>query len=242
MILLKKILSNSRVQFGLILIVPFLFQGINYLIGFILKSRFEELSKVFVSCLFLVFCIILIRLFKFSSADIGIKPLKKRFPLHIVSCLLLLGVYILNVIFLIGITGFKQLSNNFVLIFITIIIITFTEEIYFRGIFYGFIEKQYSSKTALVASALFFGFIHFQQGLGLIPKIFIGFAWGSVRYTSSMIFFLIPLHLLYNTLWLVFEGGWNSQSPLMAFILLFDLLSGFAIIYIHRIWTSKKIK
>ena len=151
-------------------------------------------------------------------------------------------VYILNVIFLIGITGLKKLPNNFILIFVTLIVIAFTEEIYFRGIFYGFIKKRYSSKIALVVSALFFGLIHFQQGLGLIPKIFIGFAWGSVRYTSSMIFFLIPLHLLYNTLWLVFEGDWDSQSPLMALILLIDLLSGLAIIYIHRIWTGKKIK
>ena len=242
MILSRKFFQKFWVQFGLILLVPFLYQGISYLIGVIFESRFEELSKVFVNCLFLVFCIILIRLFKFSSADIGLKHLKKRFPLHILSCLLLLVVYILNVIFLIGITGLKKLPNNFILIFVTLIVIAFTEEIYFRGIFYGFIKKRYSSKIALVVSALFFGLIHFQQDLGLIPKIFIGFAWGSVRYTSSMIFFLIPLHLLYNTLWLVFEWDWNSQSPLMALILLIDLLSGLAIIYIHRIWTGKKIK
>ena len=49
MILSRKFFQKFWVQFGLILLVPFLYQGISYLIGVIFESRFEELSKVFVS-------------------------------------------------------------------------------------------------------------------------------------------------------------------------------------------------
>lgn len=35
--------------------------------------------------------------------------------------------------------------------------------------------------------------------------------WGSVRYSTGMIFLvIIPVHFAYNSIWLLFEGNWNN--------------------------------
>ena len=39
----------------------------------------------------------------------------------------------------------------------------------------------------------------FCQGLGMLPKLFTGWLWGSVRYATGMIYLLIfPVHFAYN--------------------------------------------
>ena len=43
----------------------------------------------------------------------------------------------------------------------------------------------------------------------MISRMFTGWLWGSVRYSTGMIFLLIiPVHFAYNSVWLLFKGNW----------------------------------
>ena len=97
-------------------------------------------------------------------------------------------------------------------LFATAYAVVIAEEAYFRGALYSFFERQFSVKSALIVSSILFGFFHTQQGLrGVISRTFTGWLWGSVCYSTGMIFLLIfPVHFAYNSIWLLFEGNWNN--------------------------------
>lgn len=61
-------------------------------------------------------------------------------------------------------------------------------------------------------SGLLFGLVHFSQGLGMLPRFFTGWLWGSVRCATGMIILLIPLHFIYNSVWLLFQGDWDNPT------------------------------
>jgi len=86
---------------------------------------------------------------------------------------------------------------------------------------------------ALIVSSIIFGFFHASQGLkGIVSKTFTGWLWGSVRYSTGMIFLLIfPIHFIYNVIWLLFEGNWNNL-PVWAIYALpaVELLIGLVIV------------
>jgi membrane protease YdiL (CAAX protease family) len=101
------------------------------------------------------------------------------------------------------------------------LIIVIAEELYFRGLLYGFIQKRFSARAALIVSALLFGLFHARQGVsGIVTKLFTGWLWGSVRYASGMIFLIIfPIHYAFNTIWLLFAGNWE-HPPTWAIVAL----------------------
>jgi len=119
---------------------------------------------------------------------------------------------------------------------LTYLVVVIAEELYFRGALYNFFEKRFSAKTALIVTSILFGLFHAQQGLrGILSKMMTGWLWGSVRYSTGMIFLLIvPVHFAYNSIWLLFEGNW-ANPPMWAIYALpaVEFLLGLAIVIIH---------
>jgi hypothetical protein len=89
-------------------------------------------------------------------------------------------------------------------------------------------------------SSLLFGLVHIRQGWAALARLFTGWLWGCVRYSTDMIFLLIvPIHLAYNVVWLLFAGNWDNPPLWAQFFPLVELLLGLAILlaydaYVHR--------
>jgi len=107
---------------------------------------------------------------------------------------------------------------------------------------YSFFEKRFSAKTALIISSILFGLFHAQQGVrGMISKAFTGWLWGSVRYSTGMIYLLIiPVHFAYNSIWLLFEGNWNNPPAWVIYALPgIEFLFGLLIVLLSKRTKSK---
>jgi membrane protease YdiL (CAAX protease family) len=118
----------------------------------------------------------------------------------------------------------------------TYLTVVTTEEIYFRGALYTFFEKRVSAKTALIVTSILFGLFHARQGLhGMIARTFTGWLWGSIRYSTGMIYLLIfPIHFAYNSIWLLFEGNWSSPSAWAIYALpAVEFMIGLAIVLLR---------
>jgi len=169
-------------------------------------------SDLVINLSFLILCLVAIAILRLSREDVGLKVIKRQIAWHIVTSLVIFALYLLFYIFAIRISSLKPLSSTMTWGVLTALVIAFTEELYFRGVLYRFSEKRFSALAALVITALIFGLFHARQGLnGIVTKTITGWLWGSVRYSSGMIFMLIlPVHFAYNALWLIFEGTWND--------------------------------
>jgi hypothetical protein len=73
----------------------------------------------------------------------------------------------------------------------------------------------------LVVSSIVFGLFHARQGVrNILLRAITGWLWGSVRYTTGMIFLIIfPIHFMYNTIWLLFEGNWNAPPAWSIYVI-----------------------
>ncbi|MCP5097644.1 MAG: CPBP family intramembrane metalloprotease, partial [Chloroflexi bacterium] len=202
----------------------------------------QSISNLIINLGFLTAVILLITHFKPSRAELGVQPIPAQMRQHIIISLLVLSLYLLFYIFAIRISALKPWETAVQWGLFTNLIVIIAEELYFRGILYGFVQKRYSARTALVVSSLLFGLFHARQGLsGIIAKLFTGWLWGSVRYASGMIFLIIfPIHYAFNTVWLLFVGNWNNP-PIWAIYALpiVEFLLGLIFVIIHDRQTKK---
>jgi membrane protease YdiL (CAAX protease family) len=178
-------------------------------------------SNIVINVFLLTAVLGLIRLQKFSLAALGLKFLPDLFNRHLFLSLIILGLYLLFYVFVIRISSFNPLTPAVIWGLLTTIIAVLAEELYFRGVLYGFLERRFSARTALIFSSIVFGLFHAQQGVrGIVLRTFTGWLWGSLRYASGMIYLLIfPIHYAYNTIWLLFAGNW-SDPPVWGIIAL----------------------
>jgi len=153
----------------------------------------------------------------FSRGDLGLRIVPGRLAWHAVASSVVLGLYVLLYLLAIRISGLKPFSPEIAWGLVAYGLVAVGEELYFRGALYGFLERRFSARAALVGTSLLFGLFHVTQGGAAIARIFTGWLWGSVRYSSGMIFLLIPVHFVYNTTALLFEGGW-SDPPAWAIL------------------------
>jgi hypothetical protein len=67
---------------------------------------------------------------------------------------------------------------------------------------------------------------------GIVSKAFSGWLWGSIRYSTGMIFLLTyPIHFAYNSIWLLFEGNWDNPPGWVPYALpATEFLFGLAIL------------
>ena len=201
-----------RLQLLLIILIPIIGMALGVGATFLFGLNQTDYSNLIVNLFFLLACIVLVRLFSFSSRDLGLKIIKEQKNNHVILSLTIFTLYMLFYIFAIRISAIKPFSASTYWSLLTYFVVVIAEELYFRGALYSFFEKRYSTKTALIITSIAFGLFHAQQGLrGIISKTFTGWLWGSVRYSTGMIFLLIfPVHFMYNSIWLLFEGNWNN--------------------------------
>lgn len=196
-----------------------------------------DYGSLIVNLFFLISVIVLIRLFKFSSEDLGLKIINEQMQKHVVLSLGIFVFYMLVYIFVIRISVFKPFSSGTFWGLVTYLIVVFAEELYFRGALYSFFEKRFSAKTALTVSSILFGLFHAQQGVrGMISKTFTGWLWGSVRYSTGMIYLLIiPVHFAYNSIWLLFEGNWNNPPVWVIYVVpALEFLFGVIVLFTNK--------
>lgn len=195
-----------------------------------------DYGNLVVNLFLLAACIGVIRIFRFSPEALGLKIIKEKMNRHVLLSLAIFSLYMIFYIFVIRISSLKPFSSSTVWGLLTYLVVVIAEELYFRGALYGYFEKRFSAKTALVVSSLIFGLFHAGQGLcGIISKSLTGWLWGSVRYSSGMIFLLIvPVHFAYNSIWLLFVGNWDNP-PVWAIYTLpaIEFLLGLVIVTMH---------
>jgi membrane protease YdiL (CAAX protease family) len=209
------------IEILLMLLAPILGMALGVGVMFLLDLNGTDYGNLIVNLFFLISVIVLIRLFNFSSVDLGLKIIKEQMQKHVSLSLLIFALYLLFYIFIIRISSLKPFSSDTFWGLLTYFVVVLAEEIYFRGAFYSFFEKRLSAKTALIVSSILFGLLHAQQGLrGILSKMMTGWLWGSIRYSTGMIFLIIiPIHFAYNSIWLLFEGNWNNPPTWAAYAL-----------------------
>ena len=225
----------------LTILIPILSMAIGVGVMFLFGLNQTDCGNLIVNLFFLTGIVILVKLFRISAEDIGLKVIKDQMQIHVILSLAIFTFYILFYISIICISMVKPFSSNTLWGLLTYLIVVIAEETYFRGVLYSFFDKRFSAKTALIVSSILFGFFHAQQGLrGVISRTFTGWLWGSVRYSTGMIFLLIvPVHYAYNSIWLLFEGNWNN-APVWATYALpaLELVFGLVIV----IFRDRKLK
>jgi len=235
---------HSWLAYLMIFLIPIVGMALGVAVTFLLKINQSDYGNLVVNLFFLTACVVLILLFKFSPEYLGLKFIKERAKTHVFLSLVIFTLYILFYIFVIRISAFKPFSAATLWGLLTYLIVIIAEELYFRGILYGFIQEHFSARTALIVTSIIFGLFHAGQGLrGIVSKTFTGWLWGSLRYSSGMIFLLIfPIHFMYNSIWLLFKGNWTSPPVWAVYTLpAFEFMLGSAIVII-RDKQSKKTR
>ena len=221
----------------LIFLLPILGMALGVGVMFLLNINGTDYGNLIVNLFFLIGVIVLIRLFKCSLEDLGLKVIKEQMERHVVFSLAIFAFYMLVYVFVIRISALKPFSSSTLWGLVTYLIVVFAEELYFRGALYSFFEKRFSAKTALIASSILFGLFHAQQGLrGMISRTFTGWLWGSVRYATGMIYLLIiPVHFAYNSVWLLFEGNWNNPPAWVIYVVpALEFLFGVIVLFTNK--------
>lgn len=210
-------------------------------LGFLLGLNGTDAGNFIANAVFLLVVFSLIPIYRFSAEELGLKIIKTKWGFHVAVSLAIFAGYLLIYIFVIRISGLRPVDTGTIWGLVTYAVVVLAEEIYFRGILYRFLEKRFSRITALIGSSIVFGIIHATQGLGgMVSRAFSGWLWGSVRYSSGMIFLLIfPIHFAYNSIWLLFEGNWSNPPSWALYALpVLEFLLGLAIV----IFTNKRTR
>jgi membrane protease YdiL (CAAX protease family) len=209
---MRNITNQPVISILFLLAAPIAGLALGVGLGFLLGLNGTDTGNFIANLVFLLVVFMVIPVFGFSSDELGLKLHKSKLIFHIASSLAIFTGYLLFYLFVIQISGFKPVNSSMIWGLVTYLVVVVAEELFFRGEVYGFVEKRYSAKWALVISSVLFGLFHTRQGLlGIITKTITGMLWGSVRYTTDMIYLLIiPVHFGFNATWLLFEGNWNT--------------------------------
>ena len=224
-------------QLLMVFLVPVVGMALGIVAIIILQIDQTDYGNLTVNLFFLIGVIVLIFVFKFSSENLGLRFIREQMQKHVFLSLAIFVFYLLIYVFVFRISSLKPFSSGTLWGLVTYLIVVFAEELYFRGVLYLFFEKRFSAKTALIASSILFGLFHAQQGLrGMISKTFTGWLWGSVRYSTGMIYLLIiPVHFAYNSIWLLFEGNWDNPPTWSLYALpVVEFVMGLAIILLRN--------
>lgn len=90
-------------------------------------------------------------------------------------------------------------SQELACMFVQFLLVAVGEEVMFRGILFRMIDKRIGTKTALVVSALIFGFAHFMQGTW----------WSSIAIAIEAGLLLAVAYKLTNSLWFPIGIHWT---------------------------------
>ena len=232
-----KMKQPSWLDISLLILIPIMGMALGVAVSVLLNfDPANYSSNLVVNLFFLTACIGLLGVFKFTREDLGLRIVKEKMRFHVITSLAIFTLYMLFYFIVIRISSLKPISATTVWGLLTYLVVVVAEELYFRGMLYGFFEKRFSAKTALIFSSLLFGIFHARQGLeGILSRTVTGWLWGSVRYSSKMIFLLVfPVHFAYNAIWLLFEGNWNNPPVWGIYAVpALEILLGLAIVILH---------
>lgn len=206
-------------------------QGGAFLLLRLLGAGDQPYALLVINTVFLVACIMCVRLFRMSTEDIGLKLLLPHLARHTVLCLVILSLYLLYCLLGVRISGLRPFTSATMWALLAYLVVALAEEIYFRGILYRILSNKYSGRAAAIGSAVFFAAFHLRQGPVALLRLPTGLLWASIRYSSGMIFLLaFPVHFAYNAVWLLFQGNWDSPPSWAVLVPLGELLLGLLII------------
>lgn len=217
---------------------PILGMALVYAVSKLLGFGERDFRNLLINVGFLSVGMGLIWSLKLSRRDVGLEIVKDRIWFHVVAGSLILALYLWFYIFVIQISHLKPFTGQVGWTLCNYLVVAFAEEIYFRGILYAIVQRYFSPRMALLISSLFFGLMHIQQGIfSVLDKLIAGWLWGTVRYSTGMIFLLIiPIHFLYNSVWLLFAGNWENPPFWAYFFPLAEILLGAGILLISSRW------
>lgn len=212
----------------LLVLIPIIGLAIGVGVTIMLNINQAAYGNLIVNLFFLGACLGAFRLFPFSRPDLGLQPIQSKVKWHVSLSFIVLLLYMIFYLVVIRISGLRPFSAAMIWGLLTNLVVVVAEELFFRGMLFGFLQKRFSARTALIVSSLLFGLFHARQGLrGVVLRSFTGWLWGSVRYATGMIFLIIfPIHYAFNTTWLLFVGNWSNPPvwaiytlPIIEFVL-----------------------
>lgn len=96
----------------------------------------------------------------------------------------------------------STLKESVILLITGIILIPIWEEIFFRGIIFGYLRKNYNIKISIIVQALIFGFVHLNFVQGIYAFIS-GIVFALVYLYSNSMLGNITMHIIYNLLGII---------------------------------------
>ena len=115
----------------LMIIIPIFGMALGVGTMFLLDLDGTDYGNLIINLFFLVGVIVLARLFKFSSNDLGLKIIQEQIQRHVVLSLMVFALYMLFYIFVIRISTLKPFSWGSLWGLITYLIVIISEEVYF---------------------------------------------------------------------------------------------------------------
>ncbi|NJO04215.1 MAG: CPBP family intramembrane metalloprotease [Chloroflexaceae bacterium] len=170
----------------------------------------------------LIYLLILLAVYLFAArrsgwAALGWRPVPIPMLLMVPALLLLIitGMVLINLLIVLAtgdfenpqvdaLTGGNALTSNQLLLLLVLVagVVPAVEEVFFRGMIYGLMRRQWGALLAIVASAALFSVVHVLPIL--MPALFfVGLVLGFLREWSKSIVPCILLHSLQNALVLI---------------------------------------
>lgn len=230
---MKKVLKTLGICLGfpiLNLVIVSVIQSVSIFISNsdIIKENIYPL--VFVGDLITLILIYVILI----PTDYGIKdrinikkiPLKEYFNIIVLG----IGVTIL-LLFLSGILmrlipGYSEVSNqlstareSIIQLIITIVLIPICEEIFYRGIIFGYLRKNFNIVLAILFQSLIFGLMHLNLVQGIYTFI-LGIVLALVYIYTDSILGNITIHIIFNLLGLLVIPKLLMKFPILSIVLL----------------------
>ncbi|MGU8770638.1 CPBP family intramembrane glutamic endopeptidase [Clostridium perfringens] len=230
---MKKVLKTLGICLGfpiLNLVIVSVIQSVSIFISNsdIIKENIYPL--VFVGDLITLILIYVILI----PTDYGIKdrinikkiPLKEYFNIIVLG----IGVTIL-LLFLSGILmrlipGYSEVSNqlstareSIIQLIITIVLIPIYEEIFYRGIIFGYLRKNFNIVLAILFQSLIFGLMHLNLVQGIYTFI-LGIVLALVYIYTDSILGNITIHIIFNLLGLLVIPKLLMKFPILSIVLL----------------------
>lgn len=161
------------------------------------------------------------------------RPLNPTFSLY---C----GIALLLMVPLLFYGGYPSDYSYRAIFALTSIVVSFREEVFYRGVMQTILEKRFGFPVALVTSNILFVLYHFGAQpfttSGIVELFSMGFALGLLYRATGTLIAPIGLHALYDAMWSI---GPVVQNPLPDVLRIPFHLLGAALVLL---WASTKLK
>lgn len=153
-------------------------------------------------------------------------PIKEYFNIVILGIGITILLLFLSSILTKLIPSYNEVSNQLATsresvlqLIITIVLIPIYEEIFYRGIIFGYLKKEFNIIVSVIVQALVFGFMHLNLVQGIYTFIF-GIVLALVYMYSNSILGNITVHITFNLLGILIIPKLLENFPNMSVVLL----------------------